>query len=110
MVSDVRMPFHDWVYASDASIRKGAFCSTKLSAKVLEPLWQSGDFQGGHVDLESWQQQLMREVVSDDDDDATKANGVFSEEEEAQTSPEDNPEAAVPKPMAQYYEYVEVQA
>jgi hypothetical protein len=52
----------------------------------------------------------MREVVSDDDDDATKANGVFSEEEEAQTSPEDNPEAAVPKPMAQYYEYVEVQA
>ena len=62
LVSDIKMDFHPWIFATDASNSKGAVCGARLSESLLPPLWQAGDFKGGSVGLETWEHQLLHEI------------------------------------------------
>ena len=68
-VSDAKMPFHQWLYASDSSSTKGAFVQAKISASLAEPLWQSGDFNGGRVFLDPWEKQVLKETTAFEEED-----------------------------------------
>ena len=105
IVSDVKMPFHSWLYATDASMAKGAVCVAPLAPPVQEPLWQAGDFRGGHVDLETWQHQLVRESARDDleREELAEDHATATLAEEPQKTG-----ATVSRPLAQYFDFIEV--
>ena len=99
LVSDVKAPFHEWIYASDASTKMGAFCEARISENLAHPLWLAGDFKGARVSLDSWQKVVFR--------DCNHLGELESESEEA--GPEPQPTAASPeKPLAQFYDFIEV--
>ena len=102
LVSDVKAPFHEWLYASDASNSKGAFCEAPISQNVLHPLWLSGDFKGARTHLDSehkacfedstfWEEEDWQDFQAED----SLWPGVSS-----QSSPS--------RPLAQRYDFIEV--
>ena len=67
--SDILPSFHKWIYASDASNIKGAFCESIISPGLAMPLWQAGDFKGGHSFLDPWQKRVVQEASGWDEED-----------------------------------------
>jgi len=99
LVSDVKAPFHERIYASDASNKMGAFCEANINETLAHPLWLAGDFKGARVSLDSWQKVALR--------DCNHLGELESESKEA--GPEQQPAAASPeKPLAQFYDFIEV--
>ena len=98
VVSDVKMPFHRWVYASDSSSHKGAFCRAAISQMLAEPLWQAGDFSGGRVQLDPWEKQVLKEAGGLEDEDWDALQGT--------DNPADN--AGPEKPIGQRFDFLEV--
>ena len=101
IASDVKLPFHDWVYSSDASSQKGAFCEARLPPQVAEPLWQSGDFKGGYTMLDPWEKQVLSEAFNQDEEDwerrALDGEDLLG-----------RPDISKSRPLAQYYDFIEV--
>ena len=103
-VSDIKSPFHEWTYASDASNFKGAYCEGKLLPDVAIALWNSGDFKGASIPLESWQKQVLRKSEKFEDTD-------WEQEEEylfgIADPDEQQPGGGLSRPLAQYYDFIE---
>ena len=76
LVSDIKLPFHPWIYATDASNHKGAVCRSRQKHEVVEPLWQSGDFKGACSGLETWEHQLLHEVLGERGDGVVDDKGL----------------------------------
>jgi len=101
MSSNIKALFHPWVYASDASMHRGAYCEARICRDFAHPLWLSGDFKGGHAVLDSWQRRVFEDA------------GVGEEEDwlELQEEGPDDPLTWKPKParpLAQRFDFLEV--
>lgn len=99
--TNVQAPFHDFLYASDASNEKGAYCEAAISQNVAHPLWLSGDFKGGHVFLDSWQKQVLSSC--DDWEDTEFLEDTADQFEDSQL-----PAASPHRPLAQRFDFIEV--
>lgn len=50
--SDISVPYLNRIYATDASMRKGAFCHREVPHEVAEALWLGGDKRGCYTKLD----------------------------------------------------------
>ena len=101
MVSNIKTLFHHWIYASDASNIRGAFCEASIPQSVAHPLWLSGDFKGGHALLDSWKKRVFED------------SGLGEEEDWANLQGEESPEpltwkAKISRPLAQHFDFLEI--
>lgn len=77
LVADVKASFHEWIYASDASMKRGAFCEAKVSENVQHPLWLASDFKGNRVSLDPWQRFYLKEAGMFDAEEYLDEDGGF---------------------------------
>ncbi|CAE7324477.1 unnamed protein product [Symbiodinium sp. CCMP2456] len=68
MVSNVAATFCDRIFCSDASMQKGAFCSTAASVEVAASLWLSADKKGCYTTLDRSSATAKKEEEDDDRD------------------------------------------
>ena len=101
LASDIKAPFHSWIYASDASTEKGAFCEAAISERLAEPLWQSGDFKGGFSRLDPWQRTVLQETGFCD---AEEWNEIHGPEDGEPLTWKSKPS----RPLAQYFDFIEI--
>ena len=59
-VSDLTADFDTRVYATDASLRKGAVCSRPVSPDVSKALWLTGDKKGAYTQLDPPTREILR--------------------------------------------------
>ena len=52
-ITDVSVPYSEEVFATDASMHRGAITSTFVSEKLVERLWLGGDRKGAYTRLDS---------------------------------------------------------
>eukprot|EP00435_Cladocopium_sp_Y103_P014486 s4341_g3.t1 len=100
--ADVKAPFHKWLYASDASTAKGAFCQAVVEEKLLHPLWLAGDFKGAPTFLDSWQKHEVKEFEGLEEEDWL---GLVHDPPQCESS---SASASPSRPLAQYYDFIEV--
>ena len=67
--SDITTPFDSSIYATDASLAKGAVVSRPASEKVIKTLWLGGDKKGAYTKLDSSFHSGARICGIDSDDD-----------------------------------------
>ena len=102
IASDVKAPFHEFLYVSDASNEKGAFCVTKIPSEIAHPLWLSADFKGSHTFLDPWQKRVLFEAENWDEED-------WQELQVSAESQQNEPHASSPsRPLAQRYDFIEI--
>ena len=58
-VADIAVGFGDHLYATDASLGKGAIVSSKVEARIMECLWRSCRSKGGYSKLLSPSQSVL---------------------------------------------------
>ena len=93
------------VYASDASNEKGAFVKAEVDKDCAEALWLSGDFKGKRSYLMSWPKIFMRAAFDAEEEDWAKwSDELPNPWAEHHDAPEGSPE----RPLAQYYDFLEV--
>ena len=102
LVSDVKAPFHEWLYASDASNSKGAFCEAPISREILHPLWLSGDFKGARTHLDSGHKACFEDSTFWEEEDWQD----FQAEDTLWPDPSSQPSPS--RPLAQRYDFIEV--
>eukprot|EP00435_Cladocopium_sp_Y103_P069119 s624_g32.t1 len=102
LVSDIKSPLHEWIYASDASNSKGAFCEAKVSEQVQLPLWLAGDFKGSRVTLDPWPRQYLKESGWFDIEEELKDDGTLPSSEDPTGSFEPQ------RPLAQFFDFLEI--
>eukprot|EP00435_Cladocopium_sp_Y103_P043042 s6_g12.t1 len=72
--TNVSAKYLERVFATDASMRKGALVSRKISQDIAKVLWLGGDKKGGYSSLDPPRRELARAVgVADDFDDEQPA-------------------------------------
>ena len=75
MMSDIGAKYHDRIFATDASSKKGAVCSAAISPQMSEVLWKTSKSKGSYSRLMSPSEELLhrlgiREEVEEEKDDA----------------------------------------
>ena len=105
LVTDVKSPILPKVFASDASLQKGAFCEADVSPQMAMALWQSGDFRGGHSFLDSAERSMLKktfgleeEDLKDHGDDGAAADYLLG------AAGDEGPQ----RPLAQHFDFLEV--
>ena len=101
LASNVKAPILTSVFSSDASMKKGAFCEAELPKSLVQALWQSGDFKGGHTFLESIPKTIL------------KSHGGYEEGDFLEEADRDHLEEPVSRdtpdrPLAQRYDFLEI--
>ena len=91
MVSNVAAPVSCEVGCSDASLARGAVCSTRVRQDVAEHLWQSSGQKG-------WYTRLQKQASGDHED---------FEEESQLPEAEAQPEPVPARPLAMNYDFLE---
>ena len=69
MASDISAPVSRDVYATDASLSKGAIVKTKVAKITAEVLWLDGDRKGAYTKLDNGFRAALRSLGEDDDHD-----------------------------------------
>ena len=95
-VSDVTAKFTKKVYASDASLAKGAYCSRDISLATAQVLWLGGDKKGTYTRL----QAPFRELG--------KVAGLDFDKEEAAEAEAENARAEIPKHLDFVFDFLEI--
>ena len=72
--SNIRVPYHKRVFATDASMKKGAVVSRDISLDLAKCLWLGGDKKGAYTRLDNPFRSVLRQVGCEEED--------FSEKEE----------------------------
>lgn len=67
-VSDVSAKFTEKIFASDASLAKGAFCSREVSSETAQVMWLGGDKKGTYTRLDPPFRELGKAAGLDFDD------------------------------------------
>lgn len=93
-VSNVAVDYLPTIFATDASMSKGAVCSREVSPEVAELVWLGGDKRGCYTKLDPPFRALRR------------ALGDFDEEEGI--IHEDLPSSTIQKPLEFVFDFVEV--
>ena len=96
-ISDVTAKFPKKVYASDASMSKGAFCSRPVSEQTAKVLWLGGDKKGTYTKLDPPYRELSRALGLDIPDDLECAFDGFPE-----------PQTCIPKHLDFSFDFLEV--
>ena len=68
--TDVSVPYSDHLYATDASMQKGAFTKKELSPSLTKTLWLGGDKKGSYTMLDSAPRACLRMLGVDLHDEA----------------------------------------
>eukprot|EP00435_Cladocopium_sp_Y103_P039758 s1997_g10.t1 len=68
MFSNVAVDYLDRVFATDASLSKGAIVSAPIDEKTQEGLWQSTDKKGSYTHLDNSFRAILRHLGQVDDD------------------------------------------
>ena len=74
-VSDITAPYSTEIYASDASMNKGAYVAKDLNPILARSLWLCGDRKGGYTMLDSPARSQLRVLGLDDDGFAADGPG-----------------------------------
>lgn len=69
MCSNVAVNYHDEIYATDASLRKGAIVKAPVEDEVCERLWLDSDKKGAYVQLEHGFPEILKHVGECDVED-----------------------------------------
>jgi hypothetical protein len=67
-VTDISVPYSDRLFATDASMQKGAFTSLAIHSAAAETLWLGGDRKGAYTLLDNPARQQLRGLGVDVDD------------------------------------------
>ena len=67
-VADISVPYSDRLFATDASMQKGAFTSLAIHSAAAETLWLGGDRKGAYTLLDNPARQQLRGLGVDVDD------------------------------------------
>ena len=104
LVSDIKAPVLEKVFASDASLEKGAFCEADIPSSLAMALWQSGDFKGGHSFLDSNERVILRKTFGLEEEDLESDSREYGPREFSLFHQEE----VVNRPLAQLYDFLEV--
>lgn len=63
-ITDISVPYSEEVFATDASMHRGAITSTRVSTDVVERLWLGGDRKGAYTRLDSPRRGNLRRALS----------------------------------------------
>lgn len=87
--SDVSAPFLEEVFATDASIHKGAIVKRSVDQDLAKILWLDGDKRGHYTRLDT----PFRAILADIGEDFEQQNGstVFPSSDKLLVSPEKPP-------------------
>ena len=96
LVTDVSAPVDREIFATDASLQKGAFVSTVVSEQEAKALWLGCDKKGSYSKLDNPFKCILRSLGGDIDYD--------SEDEDVGPGRAD----PVPKPPLFYFDFVEI--
>ncbi|CAK9020415.1 unnamed protein product [Durusdinium trenchii] len=102
MASNIMAQVSTTIFCSDASMGKGAFCEAQVDKRVAEALWQSGDFKGGHVILDTMPKSILRSHAGVEVEDWER------EEEDSPFLGHCEAEPTAERPLAQFYDFLEV--
>ena len=109
VATDVKAPFSEWIFASDASNAKGAYVVSKIPPSLAEPLWQAGDFKGGYTRLDTgFTHALRKSGIADHDDWKQTEAAVLGFELAGDETLLAQEERRVPRPFAQSFDFLEV--
>ena len=100
IASNLAVPFSDLVYASDASLAKGAFCSTWVGEELSKLLWRSSDVKGQNVPLMRSSEALLAYYDIDYEQKESKQETDVGEEGEEDVGPQ--------RPLGLYFEFIEI--
>ena len=67
-VTDVSVAYDDEIYATDASMSKGAFTSANIDPSLSEMIWLAGDRKGAYAMLDNPARSQLRALGCDVDD------------------------------------------
>ena len=90
-VTDISVPYHNEIFATDASMQKGAITAKPISEELSETLWLGGDRKGAYTLLDNEARSQLRQLGCDVD---------------AEPVAEDFP--APPKQLPFYFDAVEI--
>ena len=74
--ADVSVRYNNRIYATDASLTRGAVVSRAAPEEVVKTLWLGGDRKGGYTKLDSEVRSILR-GVGEADDEALHAPEMF---------------------------------
>ena len=78
-ISDVSARYSRTIYASDASLAKGAFCAKEISSDLARVMWLGGDKKGAYTRLDPPFRELCKIAGLDDYvEDAVTADAVHA--------------------------------
>ena len=80
MVANLRAEVEEKIYATDASLAKGAIVSAQLPEETVKALWLGGDKKGGYSKLDNPFRATLRAVEEFSDEEAEEAGFEFSPE------------------------------
>lgn len=80
MVANLRAEVEEKIYATDASLAKGAIVSAQLPEESVKALWLGGDKKGGYSKLDNPFRATLRAVEEFSDEEAEEAGCKFSPE------------------------------
>ena len=69
MCSNVAVNYHDRMFATDASLNKGAVVEACVSPEVCEEVWLDSDKKGCYVELDSGFREMLRHIGEFDGDE-----------------------------------------
>ena len=65
--TDILVPYHEEIYATDASNAKGGITSKHVSSELAETLWLGGDKKGAYTMLDAPARSMLRSIGEDCD-------------------------------------------
>ena len=96
MMTDIGAKYHDRVFATDASPKKGAVCSAPISPQMSEILWKASKSKGSYSRLMSPSEELLHRL------------GIREETEMEANNPWENEHPG--RPLAYRFDFIEVYA
>ena len=96
MMTDIGAKYHDRVFATDASSKKGAVCSAPITQQMSEILWKTSKSKGSYSRLMSPAEELLHRL------------GIREEIEQEENGPWETDRPG--RPLAYRFDFIEVYA
>lgn len=94
MMTDIGCKYHPFVFATDASSKRGAICSCQVEPTTAEVLWKTSKSKGSYTRLLSPSEELLRRL------------GI--QEESCLEDPIEDIKASPSRPLAYRFDFIEV--
>ena len=94
MMTDLGCRYHDRLFATDASSKKGAICSCPISPTISEVLWKTSKSKGSYTRLLTPADELLLRLGIKEEEERVDAHGFF--------------DASPQRPLAYRFDFLEV--